>query len=279
MVSNPLIVLGVPGELAASELASGSLGRLRAAIKGSYKNLSRFYHPDRGGDAEQMASYSRANSEIEAASDMVLTFWIEEMVDAKTLRNVDQLDQLREQLAERGMTVRHLLGTAVGVDQFSITGSTAPCSFLCDLAPGSFDQLVIEVRSPSDTVASLAFRREVETDIGHMSDRIYHDGIWYDVLLNQHGNVVRKYPVVLSNPVSVTIIGRANLDHRPEPSFVDVSTRQLETPPSPRGIAWHDPLTTWFMPKLEHTQKGSFVLVDATGKRVALTGNVIATSR
>lgn len=273
---NPLNVLGVPEELAATELANGTLGRLRAFIKGSYRNFGRYYHPDKGGDADQMAAYSRANSEIEAASDMVLTFWIEEMADAKTLRNVDRLNELRQELTERGTMIRHLLSTAVSVDQFAITGSTGPRSFLCDIG-NQFDQLVLDVRSPSDTVASLALNHVEKTDIRYMSERRYENGAWYDVVFNQRNRVLKKTPVVLSNPVSVAIIGRAS----PKPG-ADIGAVQsaaaLEKPSITKGLVWHDPLTAWFMSALGHSQKGGFVLVDAVGKHVALTGDV-ATSR
>lgn len=271
---NPLSVLGVPGELAATELASGSLGRLRAAIRGMYKNLSRYYHPDRGGDTDQMAAFSRANSEIEAASDMVLSFWIEELVDAKTLRDVDRLNQLREQVAQRGTMIRHLLSTAVSVDQFAVTGSTGPRSFLCDIGD-EFDQIVLDVRSPTDTVASLAFNHVTKTDTRYMSDRRYENGVWYDVLLDQRNRVLKKSPVALSNPVSVAIIGRASVKPQAHAATAQVATA-LEAPSVTKGLAWHDPLTAWFMSTIGHDQKGGFVLVDAAGKRVAITGSVIA---
>lgn len=272
---NPLTVLGVPRELAATELANDSLGRLRAVIKGSYKNLSRHYHPDRGGDDDQMTAYTTAYSEIEAASDMVLTYWIEDMADAKSLRSANQTIQLREQLDERNMMVRHLLGVAVGVDQFAITGVTSPTSFLCDLDGDSFDQVVIEVRSPSDTVASLALRRIALTGPDHISERRYENGTWYDVLLSEKGRVIRKQPIPLTNPVSVTIIGRAEGAKSAHRAGHNPTTSALETRHQVRGITWHDPLHAWFMPRLNHMQKGGFVLVDAEGKRVAITGDVV----
>lgn len=271
---NPLDVLGVPRELAANELASGSLGRLRAAIKGSYKNLSRYYHPDKGGDADQMAAFTQAHSEIEAASDMVLTFWIEDMLDAKSRRGIDQMGQLRDQLSERGMMVRHLLSVAVGIDQFAITGAIGPTSFLCDVSTVSFDQIVIDVRSPSDTVASLALRPEEMTSPSHISERRYESGTWYDVLLTEKGHVVKKRPVHLTNPVSVTIIGRAELQENASTAYANLATGALETQYRVRGLTWHDPLRAWFMPRLNQSQTGGFVLVDAEGKHVAITGNV-----
>lgn len=272
---NPLHVLGIPGELAATELATNSLGRLRATIKGSYKNFSRNYHPDKGGDADQMAAFTKAISEIEAASDMVLRYWIEEMADSKSLRSVDQLDRLREQLAERGTIIRHLLSTAVGVDQFAITGVTAPTSFLCELYPGSLDQLIVEIKSPSDTVASLALHPFEETDLRHIGERRYENGKWYEVLLTEHGKVIKKRPIPLTNPVSVSIIGRAELKKDSVTSMSHLNRGSLERRPETRGLSWHDPLHAWFMSRIDHRQVGGFVLVDAEGKHVTVTGDII----
>lgn len=64
MFENPFLILGIPQEIIDLEITTGNSDRLQKLIEGAYKNLSKIYHPDRGGDDELFARLTSARDEI-----------------------------------------------------------------------------------------------------------------------------------------------------------------------------------------------------------------------
>lgn len=270
-MNNPFTTLGVPNDLLLRELHSGEFGRLRVVAKGFYLALSKVYHPDRGGDAAIMAPLTIAFEDIQKAADEELEYYIEELFDEGTLLQEENRDRQANDYAERGTTIRRLLSMAGAIDQFAITGITAPQSLLCNFEGNDFEQILLDVQSPQQTVAYIAAAFSIPNPDLYSSDRVFEKGKWVDRILDGD-KIISRHPVRLSSPMNVSIIGRAK-DNRPDGGLVSsVDYRAIETRATAVQIAWIDPLSAWFLPRLGASVDGGFVLVDARGKYVAITG-------
>jgi hypothetical protein len=61
---NPFAILGVPQELLDAEVMADNPKMIIELVEGSYKYLSKLYHPDRGGDHEVFVRIAMARDEI-----------------------------------------------------------------------------------------------------------------------------------------------------------------------------------------------------------------------
>lgn len=64
MFQSPFQILGIPQEIVDLEVQSNNPERLKALVEGVYKNLTKLYHPDRGGDSDMFARLTLARDEI-----------------------------------------------------------------------------------------------------------------------------------------------------------------------------------------------------------------------
>lgn len=273
-MANPFATLGIPKRILARELASGELGRLRVLARANFQGISKVYHPDRGGDEAIMTDALTALQDIQQADDEELEFYVEEMLSERDIRNVTDRQALLDDYALRGTIINRLIHASTAIDQFALLGLSEPRSYLCNIeSPGL---IVLDVLSPHEVVARLAVPDSSPDPDTHEYDYVYERGQWQQRTLRGR-KVVRKTALELLGQNRVTIIGRVSA-HRAATPLASALFIPIESGTDPAGIRWDDPRTAWYMEHLSGSMSGGFVLTDAQGKHVTLTGDMVAHS-
>lgn len=99
---NPLVVLGLSKELI---LLLKKRGPIKRMITLHYRELSKLYHPDNGGDAHRFAQLAEAYEELQDKS--LLEFWVKSLFD--TSDHLKELEaKLKEVYVERNQALSRL---------------------------------------------------------------------------------------------------------------------------------------------------------------------------
>ncbi|MFZ2835714.1 MAG: hypothetical protein WAZ21_00115 [Candidatus Saccharimonadales bacterium] len=271
-MANPFITLGVPKELLLRGLSSGEFGPLRVLARGYYQALGKVYHPDRGGDAALMASFTTAFADIQQADDEELEFYIEELVDERDLRAATSRQATLDDNARRGATIGRLVHASAAIDQFAVLGVSAPQSLLCWFGDGRL--VVLDVQSPHQVVARLAEPDSSPDPDKHSYDYAYEKGQWVARTL-RGSRVVKRTPLRLLGQNRVSIIGGVSAVRTTQVS-TSAGFTALESGIGHTLLRWEDPRTAWYMEHLSGNTAGGLVLTDAKGKYVTLTGEILA---
>ena len=271
-MANPFVTLGVPKELLLRVLGSGEFGPLRVLTRGFYQALGKVYHPDRGGDAALMATFTAAFEDIQQADDEELEFYIEELVDERDLRAAKSRQAMLEDNARRGAIIGRLVHASAAIDQFAVLGASAPQSLLCWFGDGRL--VVLDVQSPHKVIARLAEPDSTPDPARHSYDYAFEKGQWVSRTLRD-SRVVKRTPLELLGQNRVSIIGGVSTARTTRVS-TSAGFAALESGVGHTLLGWEDPRTAWYMEHLSGNMAGGLVLTDAKGKYVTLTGEILA---